>query len=138
MNNVQKSTLIFYLYDPRFEPEKTDWTLEDWYHDLGAVFMPHGIGHMMGKDVHDTPIAFCRQPKTILKPGMVLTIEPGIYFIKPLIQKNQSMPFLNHSVINEYLDFGGVRIEDDVVVTETGYLNLTTAPKEIQDIEKIM
>ena len=115
------------------------------YLELGACFMPHGIGHFMGKDTHDVggsgSVAYCRQKKTILQEGMVLTVEPGIYFIKSLLERTESEPisqFLNYKKISEYLDFGGIRIEDNIVITKDGNFNLTTVPKDIESIEKIM
>jgi Xaa-Pro dipeptidase len=111
------------------------------YLELGACFMPHGIGHFMGKDVHDNSVAYCRKEKTILQEGMVLTVEPGIYFIKSLLVRKKSEPigrFLNYKKLQDYMDFGGIRIEDNIVITKDGNFNLTTVPKELDAIEKIM
>ena len=126
-----------------------------------ALFFPHGIGHMMGLDVHDmenlgekyvgydenTPrstqfgLAYLRLAK-ILKPGFLITIEPGIYFIPALIEKWRSKKkfaeFINFQKLDEYLDFGGVRIEDDVLVTKDGHRVIgKPIPKTISDVEKI-
>lgn len=108
-----------------------------------AMFMPHGLGHMMGLDVHDMedlgqiyvgyddeirPVdqfgtAYLRLGKR-LKPGFVLTNEPGCYFIPALIDKWQAeginKDFINFDKVNEYRNFGGIRLEDDILVTETG------------------
>jgi len=108
-----------------------------------AMFFPHGLGHMMGLDVHDMedlgqiyvgyddeiqPVkqfgtAYLRLGKK-LKPGFVITNEPGCYFIPALIDKWQSeginKDFINFDKVNEYRDFGGIRLEDDILVTETG------------------
>lgn len=108
-----------------------------------ALFMPHGLGHMMGLDVHDMEdfgenyvgydddvkrsdqfgTAYLRLGK-VLKPGFVLTNEPGIYFIPALIDKWQSeglhTEFINFDKVNEYRTFGGIRLEDDILVTEDG------------------
>jgi Xaa-Pro aminopeptidase len=108
-----------------------------------ALFMPHGFGHMLGLDVHDMedlgqiyvgydneirPIdqfgtAYLRMGRK-LQPGFVITNEPGIYFIPALIAKWKAEK-INHDFINfdrleSYLDFGGIRLEDDILVTETG------------------
>ncbi|WP_347840988.1 aminopeptidase P family protein [uncultured Draconibacterium sp.] len=108
-----------------------------------AMFFPHGLGHMMGLDVHDMedlgqiyvgyddeiqPVdqfgtAYLRLGKR-LKPGFVVTNEPGCYFIPALIDKWKAeginRDFINFEKVNEYRDFGGIRLEDDILVTETG------------------
>ena len=108
-----------------------------------AMFFPHGLGHMLGLDVHDMedlgqiyvgyddetrPVdqfgtAYLRLGRK-LKPGFVITNEPGIYFIPALIDKwkNEKINsrFINFEKVNEYRDFGGIRLEDDIWVTETG------------------
>lgn len=123
--------------------------------NLGAIFMPHGLGHFMGCDVHDvggyleghparpTEDGF-RSLRTarILKAGMVLTIEPGIYFIDVLLDKALSDPeqskYLVKDVIEKFRKFGGVRIEDDVHITENGVENLTDVPRTVKEIEAVM
>lgn len=108
-----------------------------------AMFLPHGLGHMMGLDVHDMedlgqiyvgyddevrPVdqfgtAYLRMGKR-LKPGYVITNEPGCYFIPALIDKWQAeginKDFINFDKVNEYRDFGGIRLEDDILITENG------------------
>ena len=108
-----------------------------------ALFLPHGLGHMMGLDVHDMedygqvhvgyddeirPIdqfgtAYLRMGRR-LQPGFVVTNEPGIYFIPALIEKWEkekiNANFINFGKVKEYLGFGGIRLEDDLLVTETG------------------
>ncbi|MBN1388851.1 MAG: aminopeptidase P family protein [Bacteroidales bacterium] len=126
-----------------------------------ALFMPHGLGHMMGLDVHDMEglgesyvgyndevkrsdqfgLAFLRFALPF-KPGHVFTIEPGCYFIPELMGKWKAerlhSEFINYSKAEQYLDFGGVRIEDDVLITETGHKVLgKPIPKEIEEIEAI-
>ncbi|GAB4175593.1 MAG: aminopeptidase P family protein [Calditrichia bacterium] len=124
-----------------------------------ALFFPHGLGHMLGLDVHDMEnlgenyvgydetvqrssqfgLAYLRLAKE-LKPGMVLTVEPGIYFIPQLISLWKSEgkfdQFINYSKVEEYLDFGGVRIEDDVLVTVDGNKVLgKPIPKSVEEVE---
>jgi len=123
-------------------------------HHIGAVFMPHGLGHFLGIDTHDVggyPAGTerilepgIRSLRTVrrLEPGMVITVEPGIYFIDTVLDKaaqdpNQSQ-FLNMEVINRFRKFGGVRIEDDVIVTQHGMENMTTAPRTVEEIEAWM
>ena len=108
-----------------------------------ALFMPHGLGHQMGLDVHDmenigekyvgydeqtlrssTPgLSSLRMGKR-LREGMVITVEPGIYFIPALIEKWEREGlgggFIDFAKVREYLDFGGIRIEDDMLITSFG------------------
>ena len=125
-----------------------------------TLFMPHGLGHMMGLDVHDMEglgedyvgynetvkrasefgTAYLRLAKT-LKSGFVLTVEPGIYFIPALIDQFRAekrfTDFVNYDKLETYKDFGGIRIEDDVLVTDTGYKVLgKPVPKTVADVEK--
>ncbi len=127
-----------------------------------TLFMPHGLGHMMGMDVHDMEglvedfvgydentkrattfgTAYLRLGKE-LKPGFVLTVEPGIYFIPDLIdqfrKEGKFTDFVNYDKLETYKDFGGIRIEDDILVTETGHRVLgKPIPKTIEEIETIM
>jgi len=104
-----------------------------------SVFFPHGVGHNLGLDVHDPG------QLSVLLPGMIVTIEPGIYFNEVIFAgafKNPVVsPFLVQSEIRKYLleEFGGVRIEDDILVTDDGFENLSiNAPRTIADIEKMI
>lgn len=126
-----------------------------------ALFMPHGLGHMMGLDVHDMEglgenyvgyndevkrsdqfgLAFLRFGLPF-KPGHVFTIEPGCYFIPELIEKWKSEKmhtgFINYDKAEQYLDFGGVRIEDDVMITESGHKVLgKPIPKTVKEVEDL-
>ncbi len=117
----------------------------------GAVrlFYPHGLSHMMGLDVHDVtggkkrlvrnPHKFALRFLAKLEPGFVITIEPGIYFIEALLQdahnRRQHRASVDFARAEKFLDFGGVRIEDDIVIQARGSLNLTDTPKEIKDVE---
>jgi len=104
---------------------------------ISSYFLPHGVGHFVGLDVHDTGT----YPK-ILQPGMVITIEPGIYFneasLDIALQNPNITRFLNVDLINEFNNFGGVRIEDVVLITDTSYEVLSNAPKLMSDISMIM
>lgn len=100
------------------------------------AFFPHGIGHFLGVQVHDVagkPVAppadapFLRLTRT-LEPGMVVTIEPGLYFIPSLLEPLLSGPLgrhINQSLLDELQGCGGIRIEDNLMVTDSGYRNLT-------------
>ena len=122
--------------------------------DIFALFFPHGLGHFLGLDTHDVGgypkgvdridrpgIRFLRARRE-LQPGMVITIEPGIYFIPALLKKafkdEKKSKFLNADKLETFFDFGGVRIEDNIIVTEEGNENMTDVPKEIKEIEKII
>ncbi|XP_068652092.1 uncharacterized protein [Aristolochia californica] len=121
---------------------------------LGAVFMPHGLGHFLGIDTHD-PGGYAKdleRPKepglsalrTVrkLEEGMVITVEPGCYFIDavldPAMKNSNTAKFFNHDVIQRFKGFGGVRIESDVHVTSNGCKNLTNCPRETWEIEAVM
>jgi len=121
---------------------------------IAAIFMPHGLGHFMGLDTHDVggyPSGVERSTLPGLKSlrtgrkleeGMVITVEPGCYFIPHLLQKALEDPskavYLNKEEVEKFKTFGGVRIEDDVVVTASGCENLTRTPKSVEEIEAIM
>ncbi|MGN1214091.1 MAG: aminopeptidase P family protein [Bacteroidaceae bacterium] len=126
-----------------------------------ALFLPHGLGHMMGIDVHDMEdlgqnyvgyddeiqpstqfgLASLRMGRRLEK-GFVVTDEPGLYFIPDLIDhwkaNKINADFLNFDVIEKYKDFGGIRIEDDVLVTENGvrFLGKDIIPYHADDVEK--
>ena len=127
-----------------------------------ALFFPHGLGHMLGLDVHDMEdlgedyvgydesvqrsdqfgLAYLRLAKE-LKPGFVLTVEPGIYFIPALIDlwktENKFNDFIDYSKVEGFKGFGGIRIEDDVLVTNKNHRVLgKPIPKTIEEIEKRM
>jgi Xaa-Pro aminopeptidase len=126
-----------------------------------ALFMPHGLGHMMGLDVHDMEAlgenfigyndavkrseqfgtAFLRFALPY-KPGHVFTVEPGCYFIPELIEKwkgeGKFKEFINYNRIDAYMSIGGIRIEDNVLITEKGHKVLgKPIPKTIKEIESI-
>ena len=128
-----------------------------------ALFLPHGLGHMMGLDVHDMEdfgedyVGYDDDVKRInqfgtsslrmgrrLKPGFVVTDEPGIYFIPELIDKWKSEKlfeeFINYNELEKYRDFGGIRLEDDILVTETGarFLGGKRLPITIEEVEEII
>jgi len=127
-----------------------------------ALFFPHGLGHMLGLDVHDMEnlgenlvgydkdlersdqfgLAYLRMAREH-RPGYVFTIEPGCYFIPALIKmwkkEGKHREFIDYSKVEEYLDFGGIRIEDDVLITEDGYRVLgTPIPKTVEEVEQTM
>ncbi|OGB66991.1 MAG: Xaa-Pro aminopeptidase [Caldithrix sp. RBG_13_44_9] len=127
-----------------------------------ALFFPHGLGHMLGLDVHDMEdlgeqyigydektvrsqqfgLAYLRMAKE-LQPGHVMTVEPGIYFIPELIDLWKSQKkfaqFINYPKVEKYRRFGGIRIEDNVLVTKNGRQILgKPIPKTVKEVEALM
>ena len=129
-----------------------------------AMFLPHGLGHMMGMDVHDMEgldqinVGFDEETRPILdqfgtnclrmgrrlQEGFVVTDEPGIYFIPALIddwkQSGHCAEYLNFDMLESYKDFGGIRIEDDVLITSDGcrFLGKERIPYHPKDVEEYM
>jgi len=118
---------------------------------IGALFMPHGLGHFMGLDTHDVGgfpdgverlsdpgIRSLRTGRT-LEEGMVITVEPGIYFIAavldPALKDPVKSKFLVAEKIEKFRHFGGVRLEDDVIITKNGIENMTQIPRQVHEIE---
>jgi len=122
--------------------------------NIFALFFPHGLGHFLGLDTHDVggypkgveridrPGLRYLRARRVLEPGMVITIEPGIYFIpallEPAFENPEQARFLNVESLRSYLDFGGIRIEDNLIITDDGHENLTDVPKSRADIEAWM
>ncbi|KAK3263271.1 hypothetical protein CYMTET_27913 [Cymbomonas tetramitiformis] len=108
--------------------------------DASRLFFPHGLGHLLGLEVHDVGVA--GPVPEVLKEGMVVTCEPGIYFIDPILQPALEdptyQPYLQKDQLESFRHVGGVRIEDDVALTSDGVRNLTSAPKRMEDIEALM
>lgn len=128
-----------------------------------AMFLPHGLGHMMGLDVHDMEslgqnyVGFddeiqpstqfgtdCLRMGRRLEKGFVVTDEPGIYFIPALIDdwkaKGLYKDFINYDLLETYKDFGGVRIEDDILITDCGcrFLGKDRIPYHPKEVEEFM
>lgn len=128
-----------------------------------GLFMPHGLGHNMGLDVHDMEdlgedlVGYDEDQKRAsrlglgslrmarrLVPGNVITDEPGIYFVPALIDKwkaeGTDKGFVNFARLEEYRNFGGIRLEDDVLITATGARRLgpNRLPISVEDVESAM
>lgn len=129
-----------------------------------AMFLPHGLGHMMGMDVHDMEsldqryVGFdeetrprldqfgtnCLRMGRRLEEGFVITDEPGIYFIPALIDdwkaSGHCAEFINFDKLETYKDFGGIRIEDDVLITKDGcrFIGKDRIPYHPKDVEEFM
>lgn len=126
-----------------------------------ALFFQCGLGHMMGLDVHDMEglgedyVGYTDTIKRnhefgwrslrlgkALEPGFVITVEPGLYFIPELINRwkaeQKNAQYINYDVVEKYRDFGGIRIEDDVLVTEQACRVLgKPIPKTIHEVEAL-
>ena len=126
-----------------------------------ALFFPHGIGHMIGLDVHDMEdlgenlVGYSHEVERSnqfglralrlgrsLQPGFAITIEPGIYFIPELIDlwkgEKKFLDFINYENIDRFRNFGGIRIEDNILITANGNRLLgEPIPKTIDEIENI-
>jgi Xaa-Pro dipeptidase len=120
--------------------------------DASTIFFPHGLGHLLGLDTHDVggypnyndPDAKLRylRLRRVLEPNMVLTDEPGCYFspylIKLGLEDANKAKYIDQEAIKKYLPVGGVRIEDDILVTEDGYENLTGITSDADEIATIV
>lgn len=134
-----------------FKKEFTNQEIYD--RRASACFLPHGLGHQMGLDVHDVggmanyddtdPYFKNLRIRRALEPNMIITNEPGVYFNKYVIE-NLLMKFperletVNMDVVQKYAYVGGVRIEDDVLVTKDGYEVLSGITSDPEEIEKIV
>ncbi|KAG8713598.1 hypothetical protein FRC08_013064 [Ceratobasidium sp. 394] len=137
--------------------------------EISSAFYPHGVGHSLGLDVHDVPLASKPESRSStgtmhslgpnythpiesihhpsfykylrlrlpLAAGMVVTVEPGIYFSPHLLAPVRDSQYIDHDVLAKYESVGGVRIEDVVVITEDGCENLTTVGKDVDWIERL-
>lgn len=115
-------------------------------------FFPHGLGHMLGMDTHDTgghanysdpdPMFRYLRIRGRLPAGAVVTNEPGVYFcrfiVEPALRDEKHSKYIDKEVLERYWQVGGVRIEDDVLVTKDGYENLTDVPKSIEEMEAMI
>lgn len=122
--------------------------------NIFALFFPHGLGHFLGLDTHDVggypkgtkiidrPGLRYLRARITFEPGMMLTIEPGIYFIpallEPAFEDSNTARYLNKSRLKKLFGFGGIRIEDNVLIREDGIENLTSVPKTRQELELIL
>jgi Xaa-Pro aminopeptidase len=128
-----------------------------------SLFMPHGLGHNMGMDVHDMEdlgenyvgyddtykrstqfgLGSLRMGK-MLEKGHVVTVEPGIYFIPALIEQwkreGTNAQFINFGALEQYYNFGGIRLEDDILITDNGsrLLGDKRLPITVEDVEREM
>ncbi|KAF9466719.1 Creatinase/aminopeptidase [Collybia nuda] len=123
---------------------------------ISSAFFPHGVGHSLGMDVHDVPSASKPAVNDTIKSvlghasfyeylrlrlpleaGMVVTVEPGIYFSPHLLAPVRDSKHIDQEVLKRYESVGGVRIEDVVLITQSGYENLTTVRSDTAWVEAV-
>lgn len=120
---------------------------------MGSVFMPHGLGHFIGMNTHDVG-GYTKGPAKSTEPGlcwlrtgremevgMCVTVEPGLYFNEPTLRKalaneNQAR-FINVEAMAPFRNTGGIRLEDDVLITAEGIENFTILPSTVAEIEEV-
>ncbi|KAJ7285875.1 peptidase M24, structural domain-containing protein [Mycena rebaudengoi] len=160
---VQAFQKLGIFKSPSSEPNSGSWTSEDAVLASGvsAAFYPHGLGHSLGMDVHDCVTA----SKPAVNPsisdnnaavqlghasfydylrlcvklevGMVVTVEPGIYFFPHLLATVRDSPLIDHEALQRYESVGGVRIEDVVHIAPDGMENLTKVKSDVEWIEGV-
>lgn len=120
--------------------------------NVSAGFFPHGLGHLLGMDTHDVggkpnyedpdPKLRYLRLRRELQAGMVLTDEPGVYFspflLKDILHDEKTSQYINKDVLDKYYYVGGVRIEDDLLITEDGFENFTKITSDPVEISKIV
>ncbi|GAA5927621.1 hypothetical protein JCM3775_006035 [Rhodotorula graminis] len=118
---------------------------------LTSAFYPHGVGHLLGLDVHDVgglpdegrhktdPLLKYLRLRYPLEEGFVVTVEPGCYFNEHLFAPFKNSDMVDHDVLARYRYVGGVRIEDNLLITADGFRNLTPdwLPKTVADVEAV-
>ena len=124
---------------------KSEYDAEDMFNDgLARTFMPHSVGHLLGLDVHDVGLrSITYKSNVILENGNFITVEPGIYFIDFLMDEAEQSPvlskYINIQELEQYRGFGGVRIEDDVMVGEDSVESYQMElPRTVEEIENYM
>lgn len=132
---------------------KTEYKEEEIFEsNVSARFFPHGLGHLLGMDTHDVggrpnyddpdpKLRYLRLRRPLVK-GMVLTDEPGVYFspflLKDILEDSSKVKYINKDVLEKYWYIGGVRIEDDLLITDDGFENFTKITADPEEISRII
>lgn len=135
---------------------KKEYTIKEIQEErIGALFFPHGLGHFIGLAVHDVSgYGKCCPPRLtqdglnklrtrrVMEANMCVTVEPGCYFIKFIldnVRKEARGKYIDWTICDQYKEFGGVRIEDDLYITEDGCFNMShDLPRTVEEIELCM
>ncbi|EMG50013.1 hypothetical protein G210_4976 [Candida maltosa Xu316] len=132
---------------------KKEYSVEELFQaKASARFFPHGLGHVLGMDTHDVagnanysdpdPLLCYLRIRRVLEPGMVVTNEPGCYFspflLEDVLNDPEKSKYIDRDVLEKYWYVGGVRIEDDVLITDSGYEIFTEITKDPEEISKIV
>lgn len=132
---------------------KKEYSVDELFaNKMSARFFPHGLGHLLGMDTHDVggrpnysdpdPLLAYLRLRRPLQKGMVLTDEPGIYFspflLKDVLDDESKAKYIDKDVLEKYWYVGGVRIEDDLLITEDGYENFTGITSDPAEISRIV
>jgi Xaa-Pro dipeptidase len=143
IDKLSKTTILKGLQDIGIL--KSEFSVEDMFNDgLARTFMPHSVGHFLGLDTHDVGkrnVSY--KSNAILQSGNFITVEPGIYFIDFLMKQAEESAvlskYINFDELKKYKDFGGVRIEDDVMI-EDDYVESyqMELPRTVEEIEAYM
>lgn len=119
---------------------------------VSVAFFPHGVGHHLGMDTHDvggnpnfedkdSMFRYLRLRGKVPE-GSVVTVEPGIYFcdfiIQPYLEDKETSQYIDKEILDKYWDVGGVRIEDNILITKGGSENLTTTAKDPEEVENLI
>jgi Xaa-Pro dipeptidase len=119
---------------------------------ISVGFYPHGLGHTLGMDTHDTaghadyndsdPMVRYLRIRRKLEANMVVTVEPGCYFneflLNPLFKDPTKSKYINKQVLDRYMPVGGVRLVDDVRVTSHGFENFTKVTKDADEVAALV
>ena len=152
MHELAERHILTGLKDADFLKGSVDDMMRD---NLGATFMPHGLGHLIGIDTHDVGgygYGFPERPARsgadrlrtarLLEERMMITLEPGCYFNRYLLLKAFEDPklsqYTNEAKLRAHMDLGGVRIEDNILITTDGCESFTSVPRTVEEVEKVM
>lgn len=142
LDNISKKTILKGLKDIGILTENAD--IEDLFNKgMARIFMPHSFGHYLGIDTHDVGPGIEWSSMQLIRAGMFITDEPGVYFIKMLLDEAKENPdlgpFINFTEVDKYYNMGGVRIEDNLMIYDDHIESFTfDIPRTTEEIEEFM